>query len=164
MKRYLGVVFFIVSVLAHAEAGTLTLKNGEELSFNSEKEFVEILLEEFLPSDFRERTGYFIITDSSSEKKSLRILLVQPETLSLNEAEQTSLYPSIQKLVHSQEYKKTISSFDREHTFAVEVSFDELDMTFVHTISPPSGTRGSGSSSKILIDARGEGNFKFMKD
>ncbi len=174
MKRYAILGMFLFGFLAYseAEAGTLRLKTGEVLSFNSEKEFVEMLLEEFLPPDLSGKTGYFIVSDSSTQKENLRVLLTQPETLDLQEHIQTALYPSIQGLSASQEYQDTIASIPKAAVFAVEVSFDELDMIFVYTIETSQTTRNlegttrgtTRSSGKAYIDARGEGHFEFIEE
>ena len=165
MKRYWNVMFVlcIFWAYAEAEAGTLTLENGEVLKFDNEKEFVEILLEEFLPPDFSGKTGYFIASDPSSEKTFLKILLVHPEELDIHEYLKTVLYLSIEEIFASQEYKDTVSSYGRENVFAVEFSLEEFDMIFVYTIEP-SATRSAGSGSKAFIDARGEGHFEFIEE
>jgi hypothetical protein len=147
-------------------AGTLTLLSGEELTFDTEKEFVAILLEEFLPLDFDGNVGFFLVSDSSEEKTWLRKLLVHAEELELFEGNPTAIYPSLDELLQSEEYTEMGRYAGYENVFAVEVALKDLDMVYVYQLPSPMETRSRNAVQEpgIIIDATGESGFEMLEE
>lgn len=148
-------------------AGTLTLLSGEELTFGSEKEFVAIMLEEFLPPDFTGDTGFFLVSDFSEEKANLRTLLAQTEELELFEGNPTSIYPSLDVLLQSEEYTEMGEYTGYDNVFAVEIELKELDMVYVYRLPSPLKTRSRAPAEEepgIIIDATGESGFEIIEE
>lgn len=147
-------------------AGTLTLLSGEKLRFNSEQEFVAIMVEEFLPPDFDGEIGFFIASDRSKEKASLRKLLTHTEELTIYEDIAATIYPSLDALLQSAEYVESGKNHGYEHVFAVEIALNALDMISVHRLPSPTQIRGTTGKQapSIIIDATGEGEFKVLEE
>lgn len=147
-------------------AGTLRLLSGEQLTFNSEKEYVALMLEEFLSPDFEGEHGFFITIDYTQEKASLRKLLAQTEELDISEVSPISIYPSLDALLQSVEYAGDGENYGYEHVFAVEIALKDLDMIAVHRLPSPVQTRGTTGKQvpEIIIDATGEGEFNVLEE
>lgn len=166
MKRFAIFICAMLLWVSYATAGTLILLSGEELTFDSEKEFVAILLEEFLPSDFAGDTGFFLISDSSEDRSKLRTLLVHSAELSLTETAETAIYPTISDLLQSDEYAEMASESAPEYVFAVEILLKDFDMIYVYWLPSPMNTRGTTPEQEpeIIIDATGEGGFEVLEE
>jgi hypothetical protein len=165
MKYFMIGVCLCQLWVGQVSAGTFTLLSGEKLTFGSEKEFVAIMLEEFLPPDFVGESGFFITSDRSEEKASLRKLLAQTEELTISEANPTTVYPSLDAVLQSAEYAEWGKNFGYGHVFAVEIALKVLDMIAVYRLPSPQ-TRGmtQNETPEIIIDATGEGEFRVLEE
>jgi hypothetical protein len=166
MKKSILFLSLCLLWVGHVTAGTLILLSGEEFTFDSEKEFVAILLEEFLPTEFVGETGFFLISDSSEDRSKLYTLLARSAELSLTETAQTSVHASISDLLLSDEYVEMVSESGHEYVFAVEVLLKDLDMIYVYRLPSPMNARGTTPEQEpeIIIDATGEGGFEVLEE
>ena len=168
MKHAASLICLWLLLANPAMAGTLTLLSGEQIPFNSEKEFVAILLEEFLPSDFAGETGFFLLFDPSEDKARLHTLLVNTEEVNFTETgdNETTIYLSIEELLQSEEYTEMGERSDYDNVFAIEIALKDLDMVYVYRLPSPVKVRGGAPAkeSVIIIDATGEGGFEIIEE